>query len=266
MKAWIAFQKRESEHLIAKPRGFGDWLAIDIAENNPGLTPTPRDLIGTAYFIYTTDIVAQTASLLGKKKAAKKYRDLADAIRKAFVNEFVSANGRIAGDSQTSYLLALAFDALPRKMRKVFAYLVDRIESREVQLTTGFVGTPLLAPVLRFGRIDLAYALLLRREYPSWLYTVDQGATTMWERWNSYTKKDGFGNVEMNSFNHYAYGAIGEWLYASVAGIDLDPLKPGFKHTIFRPQPGEGIHSVHAELETRYGRVTSNWTCSQGCI
>jgi len=144
---------------------------------------------------------------------------------------------------------------------------VKDIERRKWHLSTGFVGTPLLAPVLtRFGRKDIAYKLLLQETYPSWLYSVLQGATTMWERWNSYTKAEGFGDVAMNSFNHYAYGAIGEWMYNTVAGIELDPENPGYKHIIVRPQPQTKtkedkvqINWVKCELMTRYGKVSSDW-------
>ncbi len=145
--------------------------------------------------------------------------------------------------------------------------LVKDLEKRKWHLSTGFVGTPLLAPVLtKFGRKDIAYKLLLQETYPSWLYSILQGATTMWERWNSYTKAEGFGDVSMNSFNHYAYGAIGEWMYNTVAGLELDPENPGYKHIIIRPQPQTKtkedkvkIAWVKCELMTRYGKVSSNW-------
>jgi alpha-L-rhamnosidase len=137
---------------------------------------------------------------------------------------------------------------------------VNDIEQRKYHLSTGFVGTPLLAPVLtRFGRGDVAYKLLMQQTYPSWLYTVLQGATTMWERWNSYTKDKGFGPVDMNSFNHYAYGAVGEWLYNTVAGIDLDPEEPGYRHIIIRPLPGGGLRWADGSLKTRYGTAACHW-------
>jgi alpha-L-rhamnosidase len=137
----------------------------------------------------------------------------------------------------------------------------DIVKKRNNRLTTGFVGTPLLAPVLtRFGRSDVAYKLLEQEEYPSWLYSVNQGATTMWERWNSWTKDKGFGPVDMNSFNHYAYGAIGEWMYDTVAGIDLDPERPAYKHIILRPTPGGSITHAKARLHSLYGPIESAWT------
>jgi alpha-L-rhamnosidase len=165
----------------------------------------------------------------------------------------------VVGHCQTAYLLALAFDLLPAKLRpKAFAHLVDLIEARGCHLTTGFVGTPLLLPVLtRFGRTDLAYKILLQEDYPSWLYTVRNGATTMWERWNSYTKEHGFGDVGMNSFNHYAYGAVGEWMYGVIGGIRA--LAPGFKKILFSPEPGGGLTFAECRLDTPQGRVECRW-------
>jgi alpha-L-rhamnosidase len=135
---------------------------------------------------------------------------------------------------------------------------VDLISARNDHLTTGFLGTPLLCPVLtRFGRTDLAYRLLLQEDYPSWLYTVKNGATTMWERWNSYTKEHGFGDVSMNSFNHYAYGAVGEWMYSVIGGIR--PMAPGFKKILFAPEPGGGLKEANTSLQTPYGLASCQW-------
>ena len=270
MAAWIECQRRNSPDLINRMWCFGDWLAIDIAENNPGKAPTPRDLIATAYFARTADLMARTASVLGRPRDAKRYAALAQRIKAAFNREFVAPSGRVVGDTQTGYLLALGFDLLPKAQQ---AHAVDQlvrdIEQHGWHLSTGFVGTPLLAPVLsRYGRTDVAYRLLLQQTYPSWIYPILQGATTMWERWNSYTKDHGFGDASMNSFNHYAYGAVGEWLYNTVAGIELDESKPGYKHIIIRPQPpmsdkpegGSELTWAAAELMTRYGKAACHWT------
>jgi alpha-L-rhamnosidase len=261
MAKWIAWRERTSRDLIHDVACFGDWLAIDIAENNPGRSPTPRDLIATAYFARTAELTGRTAAVLGRRDDARRYATLARRVRAAFNREFVTPSGRVAGDTQTGYLLALGFDLLPpAKRAHALARLVADIEGRGWKLSTGFVGTPLLAPVLTaHGRMDVAYKLLHQQAYPSWLYTVLQGATTMWERWNSYTKEKGFGDVGMNSFNHYAYGAIGEWLYASVAGIDIDPARPGYKHILIRPQPGGELTWARGELRSRYGRIACGW-------
>ena len=252
MVRWIEWQHKKSEQLILKVWTFGDWLA-------PVTTPT--DLIATAYFAHTTNLVAKTASILGRKADAKKYAKLATQVKAMFNRRFVTPDGLIVGDSQTSYLLALAFDLLPEKNRPAaLDRLIADIERRGWHLSTGFVGTPLLAPILtRFGRTDVAYKLLLQQTYPGWLFSILQGATTMWERWNSYSKKDGFGDAGMNSFNHYAYGAIGEWLYNTVAGIELDPQRPGYKHIILRPQPGADLTWARGELQTRHGKVACGW-------
>jgi alpha-L-rhamnosidase len=266
MERWIEWQREHSRDLILDNACFGDWLAIDIAEGDPGRSPTPRDLISTAYFARTTELVSRIAAILGKKADAKKYTALHRRVMAAFNREFVSPSGRVVGDTQTGYLLALGFDLLPMVKRAHAAeQLVALIEKRGWKLSTGFVGTPLLAPVLTAcGRTDVAYKLLLQKEYPSWIYPILQGATTMWERWNSYTKEKGFGDVGMNSFNHYAYGSIGEWMYSTVAGIEPDPKHPGYKHVLIRPQPGGGLTWARGELETRYGRISSAWKLEKG--
>jgi alpha-L-rhamnosidase len=257
MKRWIGYQRRTSKNLIRPRTAYGDWLAIDAvtAQN----APVPCDLVGTAYFAHTAGLMAKIAGVLGKKDDVRKFRKLHAEVLEAFCHAYVTPDGRVVGHCQTAYLLALAFDLLPAKLRpKAFAHLVDLIEARSCHLTTGFVGTPLLLPVLtRFGRTDLAYKILLQEDYPSWLYTVRNGATTMWERWNSYTKEHGFGDVGMNSFNHYAYGAVGEWMYGVIGGIRL--LAPGNKRILFAPEPGGGLTSASCELDTPQGRAACRW-------
>ena len=257
MAKWIAFMKDESRDLIRPDRGFGDWLAIDAP--NPGAAPTPKELIGSAYFAHCCLIMAKTARILGRNP--KEFDELSKGVTAAFNRQSVTPAGRVLGHTQTSYLLALAFDLLPDTLRPAAVeHLVNDIEKRGYHLSTGFVGTPLLATTLtRFGRTDVAYKLLLQDTYPSWFYPILNGATTMWERWNSYTKEHGFGDVGMNSFNHYAYGSIGEWLYATVAGIDVDPERPGYKHVIIRPEPGGELTWAKGELRSLYGRISSAW-------
>lgn len=266
MKRWIAYQQRTSKGLIRPRTAYGDWLAIDAvtAQN----APVPCDLVGTAYFAHTSDLMAKIAGVLGKKSDAQKFRALHKQIVEAFNNAYVTPSGRLVGHCQTAYLLALAFDLLPAKLRrKAFAHLVDLVEARDCHLTTGFVGTPLLLPVLtRFGRTDLAYKILLQKDYPSWLYTVHNGATTMWERWNSYTKEHGFGDVGMNSFNHYAYGAVGEWMYGTIAGLNTDPNEPGYRHIVFRPSPGGGLRWAEASIETGLGLAAVRWELKGGKV
>ncbi|PMP77336.1 MAG: alpha-L-rhamnosidase, partial [Roseiflexus castenholzii] len=188
-------------------------------------------------------------------------RRLFERVRQAFVTRYVTGAGRVAGETQTGYVLALHFDLLPPELRPAAADALARdILARNTHLSTGFVGTPYLPHVLTAaGRLDLAYALLFQQTWPSWLYPVTQGATTVWERWDGWTHDKGFQDPGMNSFNHYAYGAIGEWLYATVAGIDADPEQPGYRHLILRPQPGGGLTAARAALETMYGRAVSAW-------
>ncbi|MFA6959701.1 MAG: family 78 glycoside hydrolase catalytic domain [Opitutaceae bacterium] len=264
MSAWIGYQEKTSRRGVRPPTVYGDWLALDAVI--PQHAPVPTDLVGTAYFARTCGIMTQVAALLGNWVDAQRFKKLHRQVIVAFQKEFVSVNGRVVGDCQTAYLLALAFGLLPEVQRpKAVERLVALIETRGWHLSTGFVGTPLLCPVLsRFGRHDVAMKLLLQDTYPSWLFTVKNGATTMWERWNSYTPDKGFGDVSMNSFNHYAYGAIGEWLVHYVAGMTPGAEAPAYRHIVFRPQPAEGLTSAAAELETPYGRAAINWEVLRG--
>jgi alpha-L-rhamnosidase len=253
----VAFQEKTSTRLIRPDTNYGDWLAPDASQ--AGWAATPSDLIGTAYFAHTAGIMARVARILERDADAKRFTRLHTRVIAAFNRHYVTPDGRIAGDTQTAYLLALGFDLLPEKQRPAaLAHLERTLKRRNNHLCTGFVGTPLLCPVLtRFGRTDLAYRLLFNEGYPSWFFPIKNGATTMWERWNSWTPDKGFGEVGMNSFNHYAYGAIGEWLYATVGGIS--ELAPGFRRILLRPQPHEKLTHAAATLESPYGRITSKW-------
>ena len=259
MARWVDYMRRTSTGLIRPDFGYGDWLAPDVM--NPGNAPTPKDLIGTAYFAYCARLMSNVARILGKTTDAEQFAALADDVKAAFNREFVTSTGRLVGHTQTGYVLALAFDLLPDEKRPVAVrHLVADIEKRNWHLATGFIGAILLAPTLsRFGRTDVAYKLLRQETYPSWLYPVKHGATTIWERWDGWTEERGFQDPGMNSFNHYAYGAVGRWMYATVAGIDLDPGEPAYKHVLFRPEPGGGLTHARGELLTMYGRVASAW-------
>jgi alpha-L-rhamnosidase len=240
-------------------QGFGDWLALDAPQSGGSIGTTPRDLIGTAYLAYVARLASQMAAAIARDDEAEQLAQLVERVTDAFNRQFVTKAGRIAGETQTSYLLALAFDLLPENMRETaMKHLVRKLANFRDHLATGFVGTPLLCPVLtRFGRLDLAYKLLLTEDYPSWLFTVKNGATTMWERWNSWTPDQGFGNVGMNSFNHYAYGAIGQWLYQDVAGIR--PAEPGYRRIAIAPQIGPGLDWAGATLLSPHGTVSCRW-------
>jgi alpha-L-rhamnosidase len=237
----------------AKWKGYGDWLNID--------APTPPELIGTAFWAYSASLMSKIARVLGKVPEVEKYDEVLDNARRAWIDRFVGADGSLAVKTQTAYVLGLHFDLLPERHRdRNFAALVADIESRGMHLSTGFVGTPYLNHVLtRFGRPDVAYALLMQKTFPSWLYPITQGATTMWERWDAWTHDKGFSDTGMNSFNHYAYGAVGDWIFSTVAGIDLDASQPGYKHIIIRPLPGGGLTHARAKLESVHGVIESAW-------
>ena len=262
MKAWVEYMKsRAGEDLLwTGDYHFGDWLAF--ATNNsdyPGAT-TEKDLIATAYYSYSSGLLAKIAGVIGKNDDAKSYAQLSQNIKKAFQHEFVTPAGRLVSHTQTAYSLALAFDLLPEELiPKAADYLAADVKKMG-HLTTGFVGTPLLCKTLSaHGYDDLAFMLLNRKEYPSWLYPVTQGATTIWERWDGQKPDGSFQDVGMNSFNHYAYGAIGEWLYRYVAGMDIDPEVPGYKHILLAPHPGGGLTNANAEFTSLYGKVKSAW-------
>ncbi len=263
MRRWVDYQIDTSDDYIwpgekhGSWQGFGDWLAIDAP--TPGEAPTPKIQIGTAYFAQVAKLLAKAAEILGKTEKAKYYSETSKKAKEAFVREFVNEDGRLKKETQTGYCLALGFDILPEKMRKTATdALVADIQSRGWHLSTGFVGTGLLMPVLsRMDRNDVAYRILLQESYPGWLYSIKQGATTMWERWNSYSHTDGFGDAGMNSFNHYAYGAVGEWMYSVIGGIDT--LEPGYKKILIRPQPGGDITWAKTSLKSPYGMIATDW-------
>ncbi|RMH68505.1 MAG: alpha-L-rhamnosidase [Bacteroidetes bacterium] len=263
MTAWVGYmQRRAGDDLIwdGDPH-FGDWLAFNTTRSDyPGAT-TSKDFIATAFYAYSAALTARAADVLGKPEDAAHYRRLSERIKQAFRQEFVTPNGRVGENTQTAYALALAFDLLPEALRQQAADRLAEDVRRFGHLTTGFLGTPHLNHVLtRFGYTDLAYALLLRETYPSWLYPVTQGATTIWERWDGLRPDGSFQDPGMNSFNHYAYGAVGDWMYRVMAGLDTDPERPGYKHVLIAPRPGGGFTEVEARLETLYGTTGSAWT------
>ena len=187
-------------------------------------------------------------------------------IKEAFLNEYATPNGALVSGTQTAYVLALNFDMLPEVLRKQAAErLVDNIKSYDNHLTTGFLGTPYLCDVLtRFGYDTIAYKLLLQKTYPSWLYPVTMGATTIWERWDGEKPDSTFENPGMNSFNHYAYGAIGDWMYRKMVGIDTYEDGVGYKHIKIKPHIGGGFTYASASLDTYYGKVSNSWKIENG--
>jgi len=244
--------------------GFGDWLALDGSGRTEG--GTPKDLIGTAFYVHCARLLATISDLLDRPKEATRYRSVAKRAAQAFQRRYVTADGLVSGNTQTSYVLALHFDLVPVALRpRLVQNLVRDIEHRGDKLGTGFVGTPFLLHVLtQGGRLDVAYRLLHQTGWPSWLYPVTQGATTIWERWDGWTKEKGFQDIGMNSFNHYAYGAVGEWLYRTVAGIDIDSAVPGYQSIRLAPRPGGKLMAARGRLDSMHGRIVSDWRMTPG--
>jgi len=244
-------------HPDLKRHCYGDWLAQDGSPNAKGFSPF--ELIGTAFLAEDARIMEQVAGLLGRPEEEAEFKALREATRTAFQERFVTPDGLVIGATQTSYLLALAFDLLePGSIPGAITELVRDIEKRKFHLSTGFVGTPYLLPVLeKVGRLDLAYKLMEQESFPSWLFPVLNGATTMWEHWDSWTPEKGFKSPGMNSFNHYAYGAVGTWMFRSIAG--LAPAEPGYRKILFRPRPGGSLTKASARLKTAHGTIGIRW-------
>jgi alpha-L-rhamnosidase len=260
MARWMEYLHEANPDLIRKNRmgnNYGDWLS-------PRGDHTPKHLLATAYWAYDAKLMAEMAEAIGRTGDAKEYRSLSQRIAAAFNEVFVSPDGRIEGDTQTCYLLALHMGLLPEDHRPAAAeYLVRTIEREDWHLSTGFVGVGYLCPVLtETGHTDVAYRLLLNDTYPSWGYTIKNGATTIWERWDGWTEENGFQSPNMNSFNHYSLGSVGEWLYRYVAGIDLG--SPGYGHIVIRPRPGGGLTYARGEYDAVRGRISSSWKIEDG--
>lgn len=262
MKDYMKFLESQAKDYIY-PDAFywGDWLAP---------MPTNISMLSTAYFGYDARLMREMAKALGKTDDAAYYDNLFRNISRAYCNYFFDSEGyTIEGnhegtprmDTQTSYLLPLAFLELPEDLQqKAVKHLLEAIKRSNYHLQTGFLGTPLLCNVLsNFGHNDIAYRLYTQTEYPSWLFPVKQGATTMWERWNSYTIKEGFGEVSMNSFNHYAYGAIEEWIMSHNLGIQRDENRPGYKHILMQPKIDDTFSFVKGGFRSVYGDIASAW-------
>ncbi len=268
MKAWVDYMQHQSVHdLWNTGFHFGDWLFYHPDDDNDGRAAiTDKYLIAQCFYAHSTQLLINAAQVLGKTVDATAYTQLLQRIKQAFVKEYLTPNGRLVSSSQTAYVLALNFDMLPEELRAQAAKrLVDNIKSYNTHLTTGFLGTPYLCHVLtRFGYNDIAYALLLQDTYPSWLYPVKMGATTIWERWDGEKPDHSFENAGMNSFNHYAYGAIGDWMYRVIAGIDTKEDGAGYRKIIIHPHPGGSLTQAEGQLKTYYGNIRSSWQLQNG--
>jgi len=264
MTKFIQWRKSESKDFLGVVHGndWGDWLSVN--------EKTPLDYIDTAYFAYSVKLMSEMAIVVGKSKETEEYLDLLSNIKSAFNKKYVQPDGKLAVDTQTAYALALYMDLLPPPLRNAAAQrLAQKIRNNETRMTTGFLGTHVLLPALSSaGQNDLAVQLLQSHKFPSWGYEVDQGATTIWERWNSYTKEKGFGgeqNASMNSFAHYSFGAVCEWMFSTLAGIE--PLVAGYEHITIHPMPPSPgsnldhppIEWVRAHYDSIRGRIATSW-------
>jgi alpha-L-rhamnosidase len=270
MKAWVEFMHGQSRNdLWNTGYHFGDWLFYRPRDDNDGKSAvTDKYLIAQCFYAHSTQLLIDAATVLGRRDDSAHYAGLLQKIKEAFGKEYMTPNGRLVSGTQTAYVLALQFDMLPEALRKqAAARLVENISSYGDHLTTGFLGTPYLCFVLsRFGYTDVAYRLLLQDSYPSWLYPVKMGATTIWERWDGIRPDSTFQTPGMNSFNHYSYGAIGDWMYREVAGIDTYEDAPGYKHSLIRPHIGGGLTQVTGDLHTAYGLLSSHWELSPDSV
>lgn len=262
MKAWIDWMRERSEN--GRRSGgshFGDWLGLDSPEGSYK-GATPEELIATAYYKYSTELFIKAAHALGRDVA--EYENIPAEAAAAFRREYME-NGRVKNATQTACVLALYFDITDD--RAATATQLNELVKRAGHLETGFVGTPYLLHALSDnGYAETAYDLLLRREYPSWLYPISKGATTVWEHWDGIKPDGTMWSTDMNSFNHYAYGAVADWMYGAAAGINSDPDRPGFEHIIFRPVTDRRLDFVKASIDTRRGTVASEWRRENGRI
>ncbi len=269
MVNWVGYMTNEAgdNYLWNTGDHFGDWLFYSINNDVSGRSAvTSKYLIAQSFFAHSVNLLTKTAEVLGKSEDVKKYTELYENVKQAFLNEYVTPNGNLVSGTQTAYVLALNFDLFTETQRKAAVEkLVKNIEAYKYHLTTGFLGTPYLCDVLSDnGYIDVAYKLLLQETYPSWLYPVKMGATTIWERWDGIRTDGSFEEASMNSFNHYAYGAIGDWMYRVIGGIDTDKEQVGYKHIVINPRPGGELDYAETSYMSAYGKIRSSWKIDDG--
>jgi len=266
MSRFMAFRRKQSPDFLGVEtgNGWGDWLSLG--------SKTPVAFIDTVYFAYSARLMAEMSAAIGREADAAEYGRLFENIKAAFAREYVKADGTLTIDNQTAYVLSLsvgliADEQVPAARRR----LIRLLEENDYRMTTGFLGTkPLLAVLSDAGRDDLAGRLLQSRRFPSWGYEIVNGATSIWERWNSFTKENGFGESGMNSFSHYSFGAVCQWMFQYLAGIDT--RGPGYEHIVIRPRPAEpqsnpehgSIEWVDASYDSIRGPIVSKWRRTNG--
>jgi alpha-L-rhamnosidase len=256
MRRYMRFLEADQTHGYRFGGRYGDWVSLG--------AHTDKTFIGTAYLAYVADLFTRSASVLGQSEDAQHYRAFGDQVRDAFQRRFVERDGRLTVETQTAYAMALGFGLLRPDVRAAAGdRLAQLVKAADTHLATGFLGTPLVMPALSDnGHHELACQLLQQDTYPSWLFEVHNGATSIWERWNGWTPEQGFYSPRMNSFNHYAFGAVGDWMYRYLAG--LQPVEPGYRRTELRPRPGAGFAAARASHESLYGVHTCGWTLDHG--
>lgn len=267
-KRWVELVERLAGPDRLWNEGFqlGDWLDPSAPPHDPADARTDRYLVATAYFARSADRMARMAAVLGRSEDEERFARLAADVRRAFAAAYVRPDGAMTSDAQTAYSLAIGFELLPNAgIEAAGRRLAELVEEAGHRIATGFVGTPLVSDALTVtGHADSAYSLLLEEEAPSWLYAVMQGGTTIWERWDSMLPDGTVNPGKMTSFNHYALGAVADWLHRVVAG--LAPGAPGYRHIVFQPQPGGGLKHASAEHETPYGRAAIAWKIDGGSL
>jgi alpha-L-rhamnosidase len=269
MRAWVDYIKNiddssGSKRLWTEGVHFGDWLSLDASDPTSRRGGTPHDFIASAFYCYSARLVARAAAVLGKMEQADVYERLSAEVKAAIQKEYFTATGRLAIPTQTGYVLALFMDLVPDAHReRVKNDLISRLNTDKTHLRTGFVGTPYLCRVFsNIGANDLAYRLLLNEDYPSWLYAVNLGATTIWERWNSLNPDGSVSSTGMNSLNHYAYGSIVEWMYRDMCGLNPSSGEDGvtgFRHARIAPKPDKSLQWARARYRSAAGFYESGW-------
>jgi alpha-L-rhamnosidase len=278
-RRWVDWVQANNPDLLwENKRGndYGDWLNADTLKLEGWPTKgagVPKEVFATMFFARSTQLVAQMAAVLGRADEARRYASLAADIRAAFLKAYVTPDGRMTGDAQAGYAIALHFDLLPEELRAAAVqHMLAGFEKYNGSISTGFHSTIcLMNELTRAGLLDQAYRPLLNRGMPSWLYPVEHGATTIWERWDGYVEGRGFQDPGMNSFAHYAFGCVGEWMYRTIVGINPDDpttqgaaWRPGYKHFVLHPRAGGGLTWARGEYDSMYGKIVSNWRIEKG--
>lgn len=263
MKSWIEFMRKHARNNIWNYKlQFGDWVALD-AEEGSYYGATPIDLTCTAYYAYSTELFSKMAGIIGETEDEITYRKLYEEIKETYQKNFLGKDGRLKVQTQTAQIISLYFRLLPESSReKAVCDLIGLLQKEGGHLVTGFMGTPYICHALsENGHTKKAFELLLKEDFPSWLYQVKQGATTVWEHWDGKRPDGSMWSPAMNSFNHYAYGAVGEWMFRAMAGIECSEAGPGFKEIIIRPHIGGNLKYVKTSYESIYGRIRTQWDC-----